>query len=1057
MTRAHKWLTRSLKTILLLVVAVVVAAVGLAAWAIHRLEKVELFDTHNLSYDRSLDVVRTAPNGARFTVNNSKATFSLDLRPTDRHSERLFKSYEEARQYCVSNGLAFQPSVEMVIGKCKAVNDRVVIALERAVAEGRLSAAVPGKQAALERLAKVLLKRWHEADDASREGVTRALAHVAGAARLGRRGSPTSGTADGEDRLPEVVERTLADAVSVFLAKPIESRPIGFWAESPELSTTFVRDRFLMQGFSLADDTPPCIELAMAVQSDAELSRAFGFFGQFHARLTNPPAYKGLHPCPSIFEIARLWEKSADLPQRVDRLAWFRREAALMYGEHAGMALDSYSTSPEAELVVRVVRATGIPDPRGFLDRILAMIRSGEFSLEPGPDSGWYAYQWYALETLICPDRAAENPKLLLNRPYRKRFEEIFASAVTKNRETHILSVPTIIGGLSGDDIEASRRKVEVRPEFTVEPAATVYLRQARGYRFLRAAIGELAGEGGLERLQAKSSGGEGGRATVASELEDIERLMYGLRECLSYDLGLAAVYSEGEMDADVRTRARKAARSWIAALGDDPDLNTDVRVVVPMMKEPSPGGVLQNWGVAGIRLIPARYEYLEEPTVSGAEPLLRPSHVYLPADSVVMFRRSEPPLTRAEFRALCDRAGSDRALRRLLGAVPSTYDASRMAMRFWTWSAGIVALPPAVLWWIARRFPASRRRIWACVRMTLVSAVSVLLIWALAIALLPGYRIRFLVRHVAPRSHGAAEFVQGCVFFIRGPLRQGCQTRTALVAMLDDSDCSSRSLAAEYLLILHYHMGHQDRVKYASKDIDRLRAAASDRDARIAEIALCILADICDPGSYLVAERQFLERGDDPRVGPMALYAMVASDSARALPHVLKAARGSRPHLRPAAIYQLGGYHNEPAVTGALIELMVDSSLSGDRVRAARAAQSLIDRDPPEQVPRREELRQGLIDVISDTTLGWVDWKPRRQCLPKDATDGERAAACRAVLMSEAVSRSVDRWVLKDAAEELVNLRGKTPVADAAIDEIRRTGAEPARLAIEKAAAIRE
>ena len=101
----------------------------------------------------------------------------------------------------------------MVIGKCKAVNDRLVIALEKAVAEGQFSRTVLGKQEALERLEKTLLWRWHEADNASRGGVTRALAHVAGAVRLGRQGSPASRSADGENRLPDAARRSASTTV----------------------------------------------------------------------------------------------------------------------------------------------------------------------------------------------------------------------------------------------------------------------------------------------------------------------------------------------------------------------------------------------------------------------------------------------------------------------------------------------------------------------------------------------------------------------------------------------------------------------------------------------------------------------------------------------------------------------------------------------------------------------------------------------------------------------------------------------------------------------------
>src|SRR5207302_3224022 len=104
---------------------------------------------------------------------------------------------------------------------------------------------------------------------------------------------------------------------------------------------------------------------------------------------------------------------------------------------HATVAVFPPSRSRETILFEKLFPA-GLPPNADLMRELIRSIRSGTVNLQPTPDSGWYDYQVYALETLLLPEKGEEHDKLLLTKAYKKRMLEAFKALITKHRETHV-------------------------------------------------------------------------------------------------------------------------------------------------------------------------------------------------------------------------------------------------------------------------------------------------------------------------------------------------------------------------------------------------------------------------------------------------------------------------------------------------------------------------------------------------------------------------------------------------------------------------------------------
>ena len=730
-----------------------------------------------------LAISKTAPDGTPYTVNNSTATFRLDIAKPDKHAVPVFRTYADAVRYCQSNGLPVLPSVQVIQGKLKTLDDAFCIALERAMRE-RQRQALAGL---LERLV---------ANHAPGE----AIVYV---------GTALSLEGFEPDGLDSDTRQRIDARRAEFLTTP-DAQPLGFWEEQDDLRKAYQSDRYLMNGLSLHTSAETCIAISRAIAEDAGLTASFQALRTFGAKLTNPAE----SPPPEA--IASLTPEG--IRQR--------------FPADARFALVSYSTSHEAVILQKLNSERAIPDHANLMPLIIEAVRSGRLLLDPIPDSGWYDYQWHALETLLVPERGHESAKLRLSAAYRERLENAFASTLTKERETHIKRLPYAC--LGGSDGNPSLPKVTIAPDFSAEPTLTVYLRFGRGYRFLRQAMSAVFQEDWATLRFSDSS------RPLDDALNEAALFCYGLYETLCLEVGQKPHYLPDELEAFDREQAVATFTRWHETWPDDSALTNDTRVAAPVAQW-NTGGSVRHWGTAGVRLEAAVYTYLDHPEVEGkVQEEFVPCTVYLPTDIFIEFN-SPSPMTRTAFRSLCDTCADAVAIRQTFGYTPSaTAKAGRSfalnaVKNYWGWLA---AISVGVLLWKVRR-----TRVW------IVSlGVTFIIVWGCCFAFSPYYRTSFIVRRIAPINEPLGQMCKGSIRYSTA----SAPVLKALADLYNHPNPQVRYLAMYFLADttcwrcgLHNPDTDSD-TWFQSGAQDNVMKAVNDPDPEIAMFAVYALRESC-------------------------------------------------------------------------------------------------------------------------------------------------------------------------------------------------------------------
>ena len=848
------------------------------------------------TFDNALAIEKTTLGGTDYTVNNSVATFELDVADEDGHCGIVFDNYAEALAYCRKTGLPICPSVHLVQGKCKQFDDGLIATLELAVQHGMPDTSRPSKQAALKRLLAVLLTLSDDLPNVDRTAVDTAAVHVATALKLG-------GTDPG---VPARLAGRIASAEAAFLTARV-ARPIGFWTWSDDLQAIFRQDRFLSRGMPAS--SPQAIVLAVAISREPTLAEDFTQFRSFGAKLTNPAA------CVSFHDLTELLGPETDALSS-EALSRAGSTVDEHFGANAKFALISYSTSKESTLLASLGARDEAIDTMAY---IIEAIKAGRLELEPKDDSGWYDYQWYALETLLLPDKAQEAGKLKLSASYKKRLEDAFRTSLTKHRESHIKRLPYITLSSSLAAEPEDPEEIEIGPEFSAEPTATVYLRYARAYQFLRNALHGVLGQDFLQSLYRSNEGQSAVQLDLDAELRDMALLCYGLYDRLCLEIGQHPDYLPDEMaDGDVAA-AKSILNDWLGSLDDDPDLARDTRVAVPVATWPD--GRIQYWATGGVRLQRVVYEYEQRPFVTGnVEATFVPTYCYLPTDIFLEFERpSAAPLTRAEFRALCDSYEGEDSLRAALGAP------ARQGRVPWLILLGFVAaISVAAI--ILHRYrnqlselkQATQKR-WAkrVRRGVLLSGAVCLGLWITGIVCFTGYRTKLMVRYLA-----RIDFV---AIFLDSRFYGDCSRETiaALVDLHSDDDPQTRYLASRYL---QFSWPFSEKNAIVLQEIPkleaRLQAAAKDPVTDVAANSIRLLGHFKDSQNvdFLLGRLENGGRIDAICLDTVSSLAQIGNP--RALETVIPLTDDPRGLVRYHAAQSLGNYDDDRAAA-KLAELL--------------------------------------------------------------------------------------------------------------------------------------
>ncbi len=607
-------------------------------------------------YDPDLTIVEEF-DGCKVTLNKSASVTRLDIEPLEDELDdltgRIFANRREALRALGNRPVV--PSMEVVNGALKPFNDGLYAAVE-------LLAQEPAEGSSLDArglwagLLQALVARSERSDEPEPAAASSAAAHVAAAQQL----------AGIEAQIPSGLTSEVQRLTQEFTADPVKARPIGFYTWLPELGSIFRRDRFLAYDLLYREDAFPMLfAVADELGRDPALRESYTATLRFYAGLTNPSR----HYSPISILQHREAEGLGNDRAATERSFRAAHPSLGTDGCSSGMSLSPPAESPETMLEIRLSCSSN--PPNNLLDALIDAIKSGDIDLTPREDSGWYDRQLYALETLLLPERAAENERLLLTAAYKEKLVETFKSLLIQTRETHVKSLEMGDASAGMDSYP-----VDIYPLLPVEPFPTFYLRTARAYAFLQNLLVASLGEAALGSVGRVLEDGTRSEFSLLEELRRKTALLYGLHQVAAASIGMRHQLTDEELSQIDIATAEAQARSWLAGFAEDEDVNRDPRVIVPMSRDEEEK-IIRYWAVVGVKLLRMHASYPKgyEPKVVTTDYCeirdVLPFEPYLLVEQSLDFTRSDkdPPPTRDEFRALCDGHETLDELREALGA----------------------------------------------------------------------------------------------------------------------------------------------------------------------------------------------------------------------------------------------------------------------------------------------------------------------------------------------------------------------------------------------------
>lgn len=423
-------------------------------------------------------------------------------------------------------------------------------------------------------------------------------------------------------------------SMEAFLADPIQSKPLGFYPWTDELSRCYQQHKRLQAELGEVPDAG-LEQLVELLRTHPELAESYTATLGLQEKLTNPLAFRDLRPL--------LGGVGSDPAQPAEDIA-----------------ILPPSRSPEGELLKKLLRDDSAPAVTNLMEEVLKRVQSGRLDLCPRSNSGWYDHQLWALEPLARPNRAPEAERLRCAKGYCKALEDLFKGVYALTRETHVATLE--VASEMGVSMPA-RRKVIIRPELSVEPLMTCYGRRADSYRFVRQVVEAHFGLAGLGQMRRLTPNGPV-ESDLGSELKAMEQLFRGAQRTVARELGFPQPPVGTSPDDETRFRA------WLNGYKDDPDVWADQRMMVPVSYNPWSGGI-RVWAFLGWRLNRLEVSFARKPRVvktecsdrSLAYDLKFDGAGYLSAYPVFAEIWVSKLLNREEFRAHCDKYKTEAAI----------------------------------------------------------------------------------------------------------------------------------------------------------------------------------------------------------------------------------------------------------------------------------------------------------------------------------------------------------------------------------------------------------
>ncbi|MCU0653789.1 MAG: hypothetical protein MUF64_00370 [Polyangiaceae bacterium] len=608
-------------------------------------------ETKNPQYNATRTITEVF-DGCNVTLNKSGSVISLDI-PKDQPEigEKLYPDYRTALREHASQVL---PSMELLEMGTKPFNDGLYAAIELGAQRGE-NASWINKQATLQALLERLVERSAAGAPQEQPLAQGAAARIAAALQLAGASPAAPGTILGRS------EQLKAQFKSDFFY----SKPLGFYAWTPTLSSIFQQDRFLQQPLPLEE----AASMAMLFQDEPTLKDSYQGVLALYAGVTNPSFHRSVTDLlPLVQGVSALSNLDA-IKQQLPGVSFAGR------GDGCSPFFSFWppSDSPENRLFRSIYCDDKIPFTGSLIDVLIKKIQDGTLDLTPTESSGFYDRQLHALETLLVTDRAPEREHLLLTRRYKEKLVETFKTLITQRRETHVKQIEALSSGMA--DRSSSTRPVDIYPLLPVEPFPTFYLRTARAYAFLRGVLEITMGPPFLEQAHRIHEDGTESKQALGEELDALTRRVYGLAIVAARSIGMASPLTSEEVAQYDPARCEEEARAWLSQLDQEADLQRDPRVMTPVTR--AVDGRIRAWAVIGVRAIPVEAAFAPShppKLISTGSCTIRniiPSRrVLLIGKQVeVALRPGTAPLDRNELRALCDQHKTQEAIIQALEA----------------------------------------------------------------------------------------------------------------------------------------------------------------------------------------------------------------------------------------------------------------------------------------------------------------------------------------------------------------------------------------------------
>ena len=428
----------------------------------------------------------------------------------------------------------------------------------------------------------------------------------------------------------------------LWQAEPFQFKPISFYSDDERMQRIWTSDRYLLKNFT-ADGEGEIFNKWWKNGSGLGKSALTSMRGIF-AKVTNQidPAIFGDGGFAAIVNAKRrnyqcdgnycgaFWAPSS--PGVLERLPLGQR--------------DQYDEVAKAQ-------------PK--IDDIVKYIKSGQLTLKPTPDDGFFIYQRFALEPLLRLDGLTEAKILSIDEKMQEIWTEVYKAGTAKAMETHQKVID--IGGTE----PSSAQLIPAYERLILEPLPTAYKRYAQGYSMLQAYVKTLPPEFISEWVIDGQP--------IDDFLAKLESQMLGLYLVSIKQLGL-------NIDTDIASRIKDLgeatllgrARLFLATLKNEPAMSADQRF---MAVQGQPGGPKQKsclgkdamfWTTLGIEAVPVRIDGAISSTADDSNDhdfgnsqkrVFTPNMVILVDHFAEIKACVNVPLTRGEWRHLLQKSAT--------------------------------------------------------------------------------------------------------------------------------------------------------------------------------------------------------------------------------------------------------------------------------------------------------------------------------------------------------------------------------------------------------------